>query len=134
MNISLLDIERAIRANFILSKDGKKYLETDWYHEYHSSGAARMVFVGVALGFGFRMEEICDHLEMTLTEFNGKQRKFRELYDAGNSKTALLKKQDKNTGSYEQETAFSLELRIYRKTILVRNYLASLQRVALELY
>lgn len=129
MKIELTDIEKAIRANFVLRKDSTKILETDREKEKNSYGAGRMVFVGIALRLGYKRPEICEHLKMTITEYNGKAKSYRQLYEAG-----LKKTQEKPKKRYEQGEFVDLDLRIYRKTVLVKNYLTSLQREAAILF
>lgn len=129
MKIMLIDIEKAIRANFVLRKESRKILETDREKEKNSYGAGRMVFVGIALQFGYKQPEICAHLKMTVTEYNGKAKNYRLLYEAGKTKT-----QEKPIKRYENGESIDLDLRIYRKTVLVKNYLTSLQREASILF
>lgn len=126
MNITLVNIERAIRANFILAKDGNKFLETDWYHEWHSKSAARTVYIGVALLHGHKQEHICEHIDMTVHEYNARLAEFRERYSKGQRKEKERNKEEK----YGQDDALDLDLRIYRKYKLVTNYLQLLRKVA----
>lgn len=127
MRITLHDIEKAIRANFILRKGSHKMLETDREKERNSYGAGRIVFVGIALKLGYKQPEICAYLDMTLTEYNGKAKNYRLLYEAGRAKTL-----EKPKYRYEQGEFNEQDLRIYRKTLLVTNYLKTLQREAAE--
>jgi|HubBroStandDraft_2_1064218.scaffolds.fasta_scaffold00002_13 hypothetical protein len=131
MRISLNDIEKAIRANFILSKEGNRLLEADYYYEWHALGAARIVFVGAAIAAGYGQQDICLYIDMSLSEYNGKLRKFREHYKRGSSKAAEIKAARRQIAELD---AKDIDLRIYRKYVLVNNYLQHLQRKRLELF
>jgi hypothetical protein len=122
---TLSHIERAIRANFILSKHPTRMLETDPEKERDTRTAARMVFVGAALANGWRQQEICDYLGMTIHEYNGKLKEFREHLKEGERK--YLEKVACKRTKYEQEESFDLDLRIYRKWQLINNYINSIK-------
>ena len=124
MLIPLKDIEQGIRRNFILSKEGRKKLDADYETEGHFVGAARMVFVGVSVQCGHRMAEICDYLVMSTYEFNGKLKKFKDYFRLGEQKSKVIKTESNNEEvEYSKETASDFSLRIYRKAVLVNNYL-----------
>ncbi len=116
---SLSDIEKGVRANFILNPKGNKYLEADEKVERDMKSAARIVFIAIAANAGHRAAEICDYVDMTLLEFNHKLAKFRVYYREGQEKTQQL-------SSYHQLDSFDPHLRIYRKYNLVKNYLNNL--------
>lgn len=124
MRLTLTDIDRAVRANFMLSATASKYLEADDTKEYHFKTAARIVFVGVAVENGFKYDRICDHLSMTVTEFNAFQRQFKEHLQEGRIKNGRRKKDNR----YDQGEALDFDLRIYRKYVLVRNCIEYLKR------
>jgi len=123
MRPTLNDIERAIRANFIINPEGGKFLEADIVYERDMKGAARIVFVGVAAGLQFRNQEICTYIDMSPFEFTSKLKQFKELYERGES---MMRKE----GMKCYDDAVDKNIRIYRKTNLVRNYLNSLQLYA----
>lgn len=125
---SLIDIEKAIRANFVLNPDGKMYLEADPVVERDFKAAARIVFVGTAIAHGYKAAEICEHINMTLFDFNSKALRFRQHYRSGEEKA-----RSKPHNQYQQKDAFDGDLRIYRKYNLVRNYLNNLARQAIYL-
>lgn len=122
---NLSHIERGIRANFVLSKNPKKLLETDWEKERHTLTAARMVFLGMALSHGYKQPEICDYLGMTIHEYNGKLQEFRTHLKEGERK--YLEKVALHRTKYEQLESFDLDLRIYRKYQLISNYINTLK-------
>lgn len=130
MRPTLRDIDKAIHANFVLNPDGGKYLETDDRIERHFKGAARIVFVGVAVENGFQHEGICEHLQMTVKEFNGKLSQFRERLQSGRAKNSRRKQENR----YDQEEALDFDLRIYRKYILIRNCIERLKEKRLILF
>jgi len=119
MKPSLADIEKGIRANFILNPNGNKYLEADEKAERDMKSAARIVFIAVAANAGHKAADICDYVDMTLLEFNHKLSKFRSYYREGKTKTNSLT-------CYHQMDSFDPDLRIYRKYNLVTNYLNNL--------
>lgn len=122
---TLSHIEKAIRANFILSKTPVRFLETDPEKERDTRTAARMIFVGVALSHGWRQQDICKHLDMTVHEYNGKLREFREHLQEGERK--YLEKVACKRTKYEQLEAFDLDLRIYRKYQLINNHINTIK-------
>lgn len=137
MIITLSDIEKAVRANFLIRKDEQN---TGHYKQLvvedsrkRCLGIARIIYTGMAVGYGHRQEEICRHIEISIEEFNKNTRRFRELYTAGEIKSGTEKKR-----IYKRDANWNIELDLYlyRKTVLVKNYLASLQlqRKALELF
>lgn len=128
MKITLSDIEKAVRANFLLKKDGKKLLEVE-DNRKRCLGAARIVFVGVALANTHRQEEICEYLDMTVTDFNSKVKRFRKLFEGGVKKIST--RTNTKARTYDENWNLEIDIYIYRKTVLVKNYLASLQREAL---
>jgi hypothetical protein len=130
MRVTLADIDKAVRANFIIDPHGSKYLDADRKKEWHFSGAARVVFVGIALENQFRQEAICDHLDITITEFNGKARQFREHWEMGKVKNLERKRANR----YDKEEALDQDLRVYRKSVLVRNCVEMLKKKRLILF
>lgn len=131
MRITLFDIEKAIRANFILAKDGKCLLEVEDIRK-RCPAAARIVFVGVALDHEHKTQEICDYLDLTLTDFNSKIKRFRKSIETGAAK--MNKKRETGNLVYDDNFNLEVDMYIYRKTVLVRNYLISLQREAAILF
>lgn len=128
MTITLIDINAAIRANFILTKgteNGGKPLTTDWYYESHSFSTARMVFVAIAVLCQFKPDQVCTYLDMSFSEFNAHRKKYRGLYREGEKKYEGIKKGEL---TYDKSMTNNLDLRVYRKTLLVTNYLKNLQR------
>jgi hypothetical protein len=130
MRPTLADIEHAVRANFVINPNGAKKLETDDKREWHTKSAGRMVFIGVALENGIRREEICAHIDMSTYEYNGRLMHFREHLAKGQKKNAQRSRGKK----YDQEEALDLDLRIYRKYILVKNCIEILKRKRLILF
>lgn len=132
--IKLADIERAIRSNFILAEgkeNGGKKLTTNWYYESHNYSTARMVFVEMAIACHFGHKEICTYLEMTIRDFTALRKLYRELYKEGRR---LYEAISLGTMEYSKELSQSLDLRVYRKTLLVMNYLNLLHRQRMELF
>jgi len=138
VTITLADIEKAIRANFIIRKDEQN---TGHYKQLvvedsrkRCLGIARIIYAGMAVGYGHRHEEVCRHIEMSIEEFNKNTRRFRELYTDGELKAGGEHK--KRIYKRDANWNIELDLYLYRKTLLVKNYLASLQlqRKALELF
>jgi hypothetical protein len=126
MSITLDDIEKAIRSNFVINKEGKKILETVYDWESNSLYTARIVFVGIALQHGFSMEPICQHLDMTYKEYTGKVKKYKQLLRLGEQKYFRIQHQGLK---YDKDITDNLDLRVYRKQILINNYLNNLQHV-----
>jgi hypothetical protein len=124
MSITLADIERAIRANFVLAKDGRKILETEYEWESNSLYTARLVFVGIACQLNFPMEQICHHLDMPYKEYVGKVSRYKEHMITGKEKYARILSKEL---MYDKEVKDMIDLRVYRKTILINNYLATVQ-------
>jgi len=123
---SLGNIEKAIRANFILNPDGHKFLEADIKYEKDMASAARIVFVGIAVSAGHKRRDICEYIDMTPYEFNSKQAKFKQHYADGAEKM-------KAGGVKAYDDALDPDLRIYRKANLIKNYLNNLSRQGIYL-
>jgi len=129
MKASLPDIEKAIRANFVINPDGK-FLETGGDRiDLRLKSGARMVFIGLAMAYGHRVEDILQYVTMDLREFNSLFAKYHDLNESGRAKYEHRKLQGKKT--YTEAEAYDLDLRTYRKTILVNNHIliTKLQRV-----
>jgi len=126
MKASLQDIEQAVRANFVINPDGK-FLETgiDYLDRRLKSGA-RMIFIGVAIGCGHRVSDILRYVQMDLREFNNLLAKYHSYNDMGKEKYDRRKKEGKRI--YDQAAALDVDLRIYRKCILINNYILNLKR------
>lgn len=135
MNLTLQDIEIAIRRNFILKQDATMLLQTESDWEAYSDQTARVVFVGVAADRGFSMDEVCEYLDISVKQYLNKVGKYKDWLRVGKGKVEVLKRKGKplhlllDKGSM----ADSLDLRIYRKTMLVNNCLATiLQQKSIE--
>jgi hypothetical protein len=130
MKNSLTEIERAVRANFVINHDGE-FLEADDKVERDMKFAARMVFIGVSMTSGHSITDILAHSGIGLAEFNKLLRIFHSHLREGNVKAEERHKEHKV--QYAQTEAFDPHLRIYRKTLLVNNYLNNLKRLCLHL-
>ena len=119
MSYSLQDIERAVRANFITVSDGKKFLEVAMGEHRHQRNAGRMVFIGIAYG-DHSYDEITAYTGMSLYDCLSLTRNFRHYYDRGKQKCK------DPTVPFDDP-----DIRIFRKTTLVRNYLTSLVRATI---
>lgn len=126
MKASLTDIEFAVRANFVINPSGK-FLETgvDYLDRRLKSGA-RMVFIGIAIGCGHRVSEILRFVQMDLREFNNLLAKYYSYNDMGRDKYEKRKKEGKKV--YDQKAALDVDLRIYRKCILINNHILNIKR------
>ena len=93
-----------------------------------SVSIARLVFMGAALENGFGCMAICAHLDMTLFEYHSKLVKYQESLKAGRLKMEQLRQGYIN---YDKALVGDGDLRLYRKVILVKNYINSLQLEAL---
>lgn len=126
MKASLIDIEQAIRANFVINPDGK-ILETGGdYLDLRLKSGARMVFIGIAMACGLRVDDIRKHLQMDIREFNNLLQKFYQCCDRGEEK--VEERKSKGIKGYDQNDLFDIDLRIYRKKMLVLNYLYHFKR------
>lgn len=136
MNITLHDIEDAIRRNFVLDPGATNLLETAPETERHGEGnqSAILVFVGCAMQRGFGAKEVCDYLSITGKDFYGKSVRYREMLQAGSTKAAKLRKEGMATRDMIDKHDSDRDLRLYRKTMLVNNCLnLLLQAKTLEL-
>lgn len=123
MSPTLHDIDRTIRSNFVLRKLPTKPLETDKEWESRSPNTARLVFVGVAAQYGFTMADICAHLQMTSTAYLGMLTRFKELMITGKHKYELIVTRELQ---YEKEIVEIIDLRVYRKVVLIKNHLTNI--------
>lgn len=126
MKASLQDIERAVRANFVIVPGGK-FLETGRDRlDLRLKSGARMVFIGIAMNSGHRIEDILAYVKMDLREFNNLFSKYHAYNDSGKKK--YLNRTLAGKKAYDQAAALDVDLRIYRKTILINNYILNLKR------
>lgn len=134
MNVSLHDIEDAVRRNFVLKIGGTK-LESVYDWESNSSQTARIVFVGVALDRGFRSDEICDYLDMNFKDFLSKSQRYKIYLQSGEEKVMEMRSMHLPLHrTLDKEGADALDMRVYRKTVLINNCLnLILQAKAFEL-
>lgn len=123
MTPTLHDIDKTIRSNFVLRKLPSKPLETEKEWESRSPNTARLVFVGIAEQYGFSMNDICDHLRMTNKDYLGLLSRFKELMITGKHKYELV-----TTGElrYEKDIVEIMDLRVYRKVVLIKNHLTNI--------
>src|SRR6185295_16876060 len=133
MNITLEDIEAAVRANFVLKREGAK-LETVYDWESNSNQTARLVFVGIAIERGFHMDEICTFLEMNFKDFLSKCQRYRDYLHTGQAKIDEMRMMKMPLHRVlDKAGADALDMRVCRKSILVNNYLRlKLQAKTLE--
>jgi hypothetical protein len=123
MNVTLKDIENAVRRNFVLKPEGEM-LETVYDWESNSSQTARLVFVGIAVERGYHMDEVCAFLEMSNYDFHSKTTRFRDYIISGRMKIADMKRKALPLHRVlDKPGADALDMRVYRKAILVNNYL-----------
>jgi hypothetical protein len=134
MNITLTDIEKAVRRNFVLKHDGAK-LETVYDWESNSRETARLVFVGIAIERGFHMDDICAFLDMNFKDFLSKCQRYKDYLHSGHEKVEEMKRMNVPLHRVlDKIGADALDMRVWRKTILVNNYLRLvLQSKTLEL-
>jgi len=125
MNISLQDIESAIRRNFLLAPEGESLLETEPDTDRHGEGnqSARLVFVGCAIERGFGAKEVCDYLNITGKDFYGKSVRYREMLRAGREKAARLRREGVVVRDMIDKHDGDRDMRICRKVMLVNNCL-----------
>lgn len=120
MTPTLPDIDTTIRSNFVLRKMPNKPFQTDREWESRSQNTARLVFVGIADQYGFSMQQICDHLQMTGKDYLGHLSRFKDLMVTGKRKYEQV-----STGElrYEKDIVEIMDLRVYRKVVLIKNHL-----------
>jgi hypothetical protein len=116
MSYPLSDIEKAIRANFIIVPDAKKFLEVAMGTHRHQGNAGRMLFVGLAYG-QHPYDDIIRYSKMSLYDCSTLARNFNQYYARGKTKS------ENKSAPFDDP-----DIRIYRKTLLVRNYLNNLVR------
>lgn len=111
-------IEKAVRANFILDQDGK-FLQTRRDRESHSKSIGRMVFIAVAQELGHSKGDICMCVGIGEAEYELKLANHKILFELG--RQAFEKKAGKPL-DYNKKDVRNYELRVYRKTLLVKSY------------
>lgn len=133
MNVSLSDIESAIRRNFVLDSNPRLFLETQSTADRHDDGIARMVFVGCALSRGYTREQICHFLNMSDKEFIGKSMRFKDMLRAGIEKREKIKIMKIPMHEVIDKHDTDRNLHLVRKVMLVNNCLnLMLQAKSLE--
>lgn len=133
MTLSLNDIESAIRRNFVLDESGGKLLESNADWEANSTQTARVIFVGIALEQGYHVDDVCAYLGISGKRCLRNAVRYRELIKAGKYKLAELKRggMPLHLVLDKTEMADSLDIRIYRKSILVNNCLGLMLKAKL---
>lgn len=75
----LIQIEEAMKAQFIWDKSGNKKLQVDEEFE-GAKDLARMVFVGIADMYGFDSHKVMDYLDMEYESHRHKLTQFKSYY------------------------------------------------------
>lgn len=90
-----------------------------------------MVFTGIAMAYGHRIEDVLTFLDMDIREFNTLLARYHAFNDSGYEKYAKRKAEGKK--HYDTASAYDIDLRIYRKTILIKNHILTIKRQRVNL-
>lgn len=120
LQITMIRIEEAIRANCIIDTYAEKKLTLVKYAGTKNKGIGRILFMYFAVEAGYGKEDICDYLEMSEDELYGKASRIDHLFAEGKEKF----EQVRHPGtSYNFANADDSALFFYRKIRLIENYL-----------
>ena len=108
--IKLIELEQAMRPNFIWDRNALKPLQLNEEYEANKD-MARTIFVGIADMYGFDATDIMSYVDCGYDSYRHKLMQFREYYKVG-------KKRDRDGIIRDLEDAIS---RFYIKTNLCLN-------------
>jgi len=123
MNVTLQDIEHAIRLNFVLDRTGLEFLQTARDADKHDTGTARMVFIACAKERGYTMQDICTYAGIEDTEYNRKTLRYKEMMIAARRKVEDYKRDGARLHLVFDKHDADRDLHLLRKMRLVRNCL-----------
>ena len=121
--ISLHQIERSVRANFVIDHHSNKLLKTNRDTTHGNGSIARIVFIGVAVEHGYTKDDICAFIGMTNDEYCRKLRMYEQFIDSGRNKFYQMRAKD--MAARKRRAADDIDFRVYMKKGLVENYIRS---------
>lgn len=136
--ITLGDIEKAVRANFTCiekenAKGGKLFIVD---LGKRCARTAQIIFTGISVEKGHDNKDIQRYLSIGVKQYNANMRRFHEMIEQGKSR--YEEREERKGIMYVRKPNKNLDVDVfvYRKTVLVNNYLKSLQqqRKSLELF
>ena len=77
--MTLEEIEKCMRPQFIWDRSGLKLMQTDEAME-GSKEVGRLIFVGISDMYGMSRKDVQDYLDMSYDAYRNTLTKFRELY------------------------------------------------------
>jgi len=123
MNVTLQEIERAVRVNFVIDSMSKEFLQTAWDVDKHDTGTARMVFIACAKERGYTMQAICSYAGIEDAEYNRKMLRYRGMMQDARRKTEEYRRDGVRLHLVYDKHDADRDLHLLRKIRLVRNCL-----------